>query len=162
MDGRSTEQLYSANALAKLAGVGPTTIHNWTTRPARPLATVSAPSGRIMYRLSDLRQFVIENPDLRGAAAAGLRLQAADRNAGAPSGLPTESHVPDEEAEALRAALRDLKTAVDASTRAVARSAELARQTAAAHSEIIAELQVTLRAYDSALTIATASATRHD
>lgn len=162
MGGGSTEQLYSANALAKLAGVGATTIHNWTTRQVRPLATFSAPSGRIMYRLSDLRQFIVDNPDLRGAAAAGLRLKAVDHYTGSLPGPPPESYAPDEKAEALRAALRDLATAVDASTRAVARSAELARQTAAAHSEIVAELQVTIRAYDSAMTIATASVTRHD
>ncbi len=163
------ERLYSANELAKLAGVGPTTIHNWTRRPSRALATVAAPSGRLMYRLADLRQFIAENPDLRAAVTAGVRLDQADLHQSTTADAPNS----DETAEALRAALRDLKTALDASTRAVARYAELEKQTAAAraeidkqtataHSEIVADLQVALRAYDSAFTIATASVTRHD
>jgi len=167
MDGAATEQLYSANGLAKLAGVGATTIHNWTVRPDRALATVQAPSGRRMYRVSDLRRFIAQNPDLRGAAAAGRCLaprnsQAASLRRSDTSGASAEADTAGTEAETLRAALRDLKTAVDASIQAVARSAELAEQTAAAHREIIAALQVTVRAYDSAMTIVTASRTRHD
>ena len=56
----------------------------------------------------------------------------------------------------LQAALRDLKTAVDCSTAAVLRSAQLAQETATAHAEIIVALRDTIRAYDSAMTSMTA------
>jgi hypothetical protein len=49
-----------------------------------------------------------------------------------------------------------MKTAVDASVAAVGRSAALAREVASAHEEIIAALRVTIQAYDSAMTSATA------
>ncbi len=167
MDGEaSTERLYSANGLAKLAGVGATTIHNWTIRPARALTTVEAPSGRRMYRVSDLHRFIGQNPDLRGAAATRLRLAAMGPKDADPQRSDTQGTLAQpssgEEAEALRAAVRDLKTAVDASIQAVARSAQLAEHTAVAHREVIAALQVVVRAYDSAMATATESRTLHD
>jgi hypothetical protein len=49
-----------------------------------------------------------------------------------------------------------MKTAVDASVTAVARSAAMAREVASAQEEIIAALTLTIRAYDSAMTSTTA------
>jgi DNA-binding transcriptional MerR regulator len=162
------EPLYSANRLAKLAGVAATTIRNWTMRPDRALASVETPSGHRMYRVSDLHRFIAQNPELGTAAEAGRRVAGGhpvivrESDAGTPGRRRTEAASPAEETETLRAALRDLRTALDASVQAVARSAELAEQTAVAHREVIAAFQTTVRAYDSAFTISTASRTLND
>lgn len=161
------ERLYSANELAKAVGVAATTIRNWTSRSERALGTVATPSGRQMYRLSDLSTFITQNPDLRTAHIISERFAAVtsggtyrvqhDQDGPAPM---TDQAL--EEAEYLRSAIRDLRTAVEASVQAVVRSAELAEQTAAAHREVIAALQVTVRAYDSAMAITYSSRTLHD
>ena len=167
MDKPSRERLYSGNELAKLVGVAPTTIRNWTCKSERPLHAITAPSGRQIYSLSDLSLFIMENPDLRTARVVSERLAtltaegtfAARHHQGNPS--PTATPVT-EEAETLRAALRDMRAAVDASVQGVVRSSELAEQTAAAHREVIAALQVTVRAYDAAMAMLDRSRTRHD
>lgn len=161
------ERLYSANELAQLVGVAATTIRNWTARPQRSLSTVETLSGKTMYRLSDLSSFVSQNPDLRKARAVaelvasrrfrGVYAETVDIRTNTPT-YPQAT----EEAESLRAALRDMRAAVEASVQAVARCAELAENTAAANREVIAALQVTVRAYDAAMATMYSSRTNHD
>jgi len=128
--------------------VSATTLKNWAIRDDRPLQTVTTASGMQMYSWHLLLEFCHEHPELRGvetALASARRLLGGDRDASFAGDQLT-----------LRAALRDLKTAVDRSLAAVAWSAQLAQETATVHAEIVSALRDTIRAYDSAMTSMTA------
>lgn len=142
------DDLLSRTRLASQAGLSATTLKNWTTRDDRPLRTVTTPAGVQMYSWRLLLDFCQEHPELRGVEAALAQSRKLVGGGDEPS--------PPTDLVTLRAALRDLKTAVDRSTAAVVRSAELARETGVAHAEVVAALRDTIRAYDSALTSITA------
>jgi hypothetical protein len=142
------DDLLSRSRLASQAGVSATTLKNWSTRDDQPLQTIATSSGTPMYSWRLLLHFCEEHPELRGVETALDRSRKLFRGDDEPS-APADQVT-------LRAALRDLKTAVDRSTAAVVRSAQLAQETATAHVEIIAALRDTIRAYDSAMTSMTA------
>jgi hypothetical protein len=142
------DDLLSRSRLAGQAGVSATTLKNWSMRDDRPLQTIATSSGAAMYSWRLLLRFCDEHPELRGVETA------LDRSRKLLSG-DNEPSTPAEQAT-LRAALRDLKTAVDRSTAAVVRSAQLVQETATAHAEIIAAMRDTIRAYDSAMSSMTA------
>jgi len=100
-----------------------------------------------MYSWRLLLTFCEEHPELRGVETVIAR----SRRVLHPDDEPT----PTDQAT-LRAALRDLKAAVERSVAATVRSAQLAQETATAHAEVIAALRDTIRAYDSAMTSMTA------
>lgn len=55
-------------AMAKSAGLGETTLKNWSEREAPPpLVTVAAENGRTLYTWGHLRDFCLENPTLTAA-----------------------------------------------------------------------------------------------
>lgn len=142
------DALMSRGQLARQAGVSATTLRNWTIRDDRPLQTVTTASGIQMYSWRLLLEFCHEHPELRGVETALARSRELLRanNGGSSTG----------DQLTLRAALRDLKMAVDRSLAAVTRSAQLAQETATAHVEIVSALRDTIRAYDSAMTSMTA------
>jgi hypothetical protein len=142
------DDMLSRARLASQAGVSPTTLKNWSGRDDRPLQTIPTPSGTPMYSWRLLLHFCDDHPELRGVDTVRDRSQKVFREDNEPP-APADQVT-------LRAALRDLKTAVDRSTAAVVRSAQLAQETATAHAEIIAALRDTIRAYDSAMTSITA------
>jgi len=143
------DDLLSRTRLATQAGVSATTLKNWTMRDDRPLRTVVTSSGTQMYSWQFLLDFCSEHPELRGVETALAHSQMLLHGDDGPP-PPANDQV------TLQAALRDLKTAVDCSTAAVLRSAQLAQETATAHAEIIVALRDTIRAYDSAMTSMTA------
>jgi len=142
------DDLVSRTRLASLAGVSATTLRNWTLREDRPLRTVTTASGTEMYSWRLLLEFCHEHPELRGVEIPLAKSRKIFEEGTEPSSPGDEN--------TLKAALRDMKTAVDRSVAAVARSAQLAEETATAHAEIIAALRDTIRAYDSAMTSITA------
>jgi hypothetical protein len=142
------DDLLSRMRLADQAGVSATTLKNWSKRSDRPLQTMMTPSGSQMYSWRLLLRFCDEHPELRGVETVIDR----SRQMLHPVAEPTS---PSDQAT-LRAALRDLKTAVERSVAATVRSAQLAQETAAAHAEVVAALRDTIRAYDSAMTSMTA------
>ena len=141
------EELLSRAALARRCGVSSTTLHNWTRTADRPLAATIIAPDTAMYTWAALLRFCDDHPALPA-------VQIVRRHKSARSTSTGMGDKPDE--ATLRAALRDMKTAVDASVTAVARAAVLAREVASAHEEIVAALSLTIRAYDSAMTSATA------
>jgi len=146
---RDPEEPLSRAELARRCGVSSTTLRNWTQIPDRPLATKIIDSGTVMYTWAALLCFCDDHPNM--PAVQIVRRHTSTRS--------TSMGMGDNADEAtLRAALRDMKTAVDASVTAVARAAALSREVASAHEEIVAALSLTIRAYDSAMTSATAPA----
>lgn len=142
------EPLLTRARLAELAGVSATTVTNWANRAERPLHTVPAPvDGRPMFTWTDLVTFCQEHPELR-AAARILRHLASP--AAAPPSPPSSFDGGDN--ATLRAAVLDLRTAVDRATDAVVQASELAAHTAAANADIVRALRDTIRAYDSLTT----------
>ncbi len=147
MQDPGAQELLSRAALARRAGVSSTTLRNWTRTIDRPLASTMVGSDTAMYTWAALLRFLDDHPALPAVQSVRRRVSARSRSMG----------VDDKENQAtLRAALRDMKTAVDATVAAVGRSAALAREVASAHEELIAALRVTIQAYDSAMTSATA------
>lgn len=142
------DNLLSRMRLADQAGVSATTLKNWSARSDRPLQTVMTPSGSQMYSWRLLLRFCDEHPELRGVETVVARSRQSLHRAPEPTS-------PSDQAT-LRAALRDLKTAVDRSVAATVRQAQLARETAAAHAEVVEALRDTIRALDSAMTSMTA------
>jgi hypothetical protein len=137
----SPSELMSRAALAKRAGISSTTLRNWATRPDQPLETTVTNSGARMYSWSALLRFCDSHPDLQGVAAVRARGHRSHVAEGAAEG-PSET--------TLRASLREMTTALDSCLEAVSRSAELAKDVAAAHAETIAALRQTIRAYERA------------
>jgi hypothetical protein len=140
------DERVSRAELARLAGVSSTTLRNWTRVADRPLVTTLVGSSE-MFTWGDLLRFCADHPAMP-ATHAVLR-RASTRSSSTGIGA-------DQDEATLRAALRDMKTAVDAGITAVARSAALAREVASAHEDIVGQLSVIVRAYDSAMTWATA------
>ena len=148
------DDLLSRYRLATQAGVSATTLKNWTMREDRPLRTIVTSSGTPMHSWRLLLDFCHDHRELRGVETVldrSRKLFHGDDEASLPA---DERQV--QVQVTLQAALRDLKTAVDRSTAAVVRSAQLAQETAAANAEIIVALRDTIRAYDSAMTSMTA------
>src|SRR6266568_1553113 len=138
------DDLLSRTRLADQAGVSATTLRNWSARGDRPLQTVMTPSGSEMYSWRLLLTFCEEHPELRGVETVIARSRKLLH--------PVDELTPLTDQATLRAALRDLKTAVERSVAATVRSAELAPATAKAHADVIAAVRDTIRAYDSAMT----------
>ncbi|HEY3713189.1 MAG TPA: hypothetical protein VGL39_01580 [Jatrophihabitantaceae bacterium] len=137
----------SRAALARRAGVCSTTLLNWTRVADRPLVPTMVGSDATMYTWDALLRFCNDHPAMPAAQVVRRRVSSRPPSAGTGG---------DEDEPTLRAALRDMKTAVDAGIAAVARSAALAREVASAHEDIVGQLRVIVRAYDSAMTSATA------
>lgn len=149
MQDPGAEELLSRAALARRAGVSSTTLLNWAHATGSPLEVTIVGSSRAMYTWAALLRFCDNHPALPAVQVVRRRESARSRSMGADD---------DEDRATLRAALRDMKTAVDASVTAVGRSAALAREVASAHEDIVAALRLTIQAYDSAMTSATAPA----
>lgn len=142
------DDLLSRTRLADQAGVSATTLKNWSERADRPLQTIMTQSGAEMYSWRLLLTFCEEHPELRGVETVMARSRKLFH--------PDHGRTSRTDQATLRAALRDLKTAVERSVAATVRSAQLAEETAKAHAEVVAALRDTIRAYDSAMTSMTA------
>lgn len=158
-----TEQVLSPDgvpmsraAMAKVAGLGETTLKNWSERETPPpLATVTTANGRTLYTWANLRDFCMENPTLTAAPRALARYNELfmdppsrhveqDKNVGAgrSSRSRPSSKTVHNDGATLRSVLADLKTHVHEHDAVVAAATQLAQDAGRVQAALLARVEL--------------------
>jgi len=149
------DKQWTRSAMAKRAGVAPTTLANWSERPHDPLQTIEASNGDALYTWRLLLNFCRGNPQLTAtsqvldraeelfADASRDILESQRPPVGAATrtqSLPFSADARSSDGATLRSALQDLKTQVGEHSAVVAAATQLAADAAVIQAALVERL----------------------